>query len=543
VNRDGSGFRILVNVAAIGTPRGRLVLGDDGAFYSTTILGGTNSAGLGTIFRVNPDGTGFRVVRQFLGTNFSDGAEAYAGLTRGSDGTLYGVTAGGGLPGSSGTSSRGLGTIFKIYGDGGGYSILHRFEGVNSRDGAAPRGHLIEASDGMLYGMTSNGGDPERLEPDPFLGPAIGPGTIFRLNKDGSGYQVVYRFNTNNNGLGVPYGHLSEGTNGMLYGAVFSAIFSVQKSGSDFRVLHEFVSGAASTDGFEARRNSPMIATDQMIYGTTWFGGGSNANGVVYQMNQDGSNYQILARFQVPGRIQQVPRSPIVLGTDARLYCTTEDTGSTNVGSLFRTEEDGSDFRLLHQFGIVTNDGRIPNAMLEVSDSLLYGTTQSGGTNNGGTIFRVDKDGTNYVVLRRFTQADGLSPRGGLIEGRDGWLYGTANAGGSMMRGTVFKLSKDGSGFFVLWNFLGGMADGGAPQGELVQGTNGVLYGTTRLFGSASRGTIFVFTPTGPATPSCTISPAATTDRIRWPACSWPATACFTGRPPVATPAAARSSR
>ena len=90
--------------------------------------------------------------------------------------------------------------------------------------------------------------------------------------------------------------------------------------------------------------------------------------------------------------------------SDGRSYCTTEDTGSTNFGSLFRIGPDGGEFHTVRDFGIVTNDGRIPNAVLEASDGLLYGTTQSGGTNNGGVIFCVDRDGTNYVVLRRFTK-------------------------------------------------------------------------------------------------------------------------------------------
>jgi uncharacterized repeat protein (TIGR03803 family) len=233
-----------------------------------------------------------------------------------------------------------------------------------------------------------------------------------------------------------------------------------------------------------------LRASDGALYGTTWFGG-TNGQGTVYRINEDGSGYQALASF-LPARTRQTPRAPLLQGSDRRLYCATEDSGSTNFGSIFSIERNGGEFRLLHDFGVVTNDGRIPNGLCEASDGLLYGTTQLGGTNGNGTIFQVSQTGAGYTVLRSFLNStDGSSCRARLIEGSDGWLYGCNNLGGNSGRGTIFKLQKGGSGFAVLWHFGAVANDGAAPQGELLEGPDGALYGTTRALGAASRGAVF----------------------------------------------------
>ena len=123
-------------------PQAPLVQGPDGTLYGTTAGGG--SANQGQVFKVNPDGSGYTVLKDFTG---SDGANPVASLILSSN-ALYGTANGGG--------SYGWGTVFKLNTDGSGFTVLKDF--TNSIDGANPIGGL-ELSGATLYGTTANGGN------------------------------------------------------------------------------------------------------------------------------------------------------------------------------------------------------------------------------------------------------------------------------------------------------------------------------------------------------------------------------------------------
>src|SRR5262245_45118365 len=133
-------------------------------------------------------------------------------------------------------------------------------------------------------------------------------------------------------------------------------------------------------------------------------------------------------------------------------------------------------YERLKSFGNLERSGAYPNALVEASNGVLYGTTTYGGTSDAGTVFQVNRDGSGYAVLRHFTGAGGDATwQGALIEGRDGTLYGTTGAGGGENAGTIFKLNKDGSSYEVLHNFEPLSGDGSVPNG-LVEGRDGILY-------------------------------------------------------------------
>src|SRR5207253_1413429 len=116
---------------------------NDGALYGSTFWGG--AFGLGTVFKLNKDGTGYQVLYSFQGPP-ADGLGP-AGLFEGSDGALYSTTFLGG--------AFNRGCVFRLNKDGSGQTNLHSFSGT---DGARPRAELIEASDHLLYGTASIGG-------------------------------------------------------------------------------------------------------------------------------------------------------------------------------------------------------------------------------------------------------------------------------------------------------------------------------------------------------------------------------------------------
>src|SRR5262249_14343743 len=147
-----------------------------------------------------------------------------------------------------------------------------------------------------------------------------------------------------------------------------------------------------------------------------------------------------------------------------------------------------SGFNILHHFLGSGVDGAGPNAaLIQGSDGTLYGTTYLGGTNNFGTVFKLNIDGTGYSLMHNFgqTSGDGQGPLGALVEASDGALYGTTYSGGPGLMGSVFKLNKDGSNYSVLVSFSNSGAEGQNPRSTLIVGTDRSLYGTTWGGGNA----------------------------------------------------------
>ena len=350
------------------TPACTLVDGKDGAFYGTTGAGGTSN--FGTVFRLSQDGSGLVITKNFIGT---DGAVPFTGLVLGTDGNLFGTTYGGG------TSN--FGTVFGLAKDGSGFAVLHSFLG--GTDGKNPAGALIEGSDGALYGATAFGNASTR-------------GTVFKLNKDGTGYSVLHTFTGNPDGQ-KPACKLLEGSDGALYG-------------------------------------------------TTAFGG-TTFGGTVFQLQKDGSSYSILYTFQRTGGDGNDPEAGFVEGSDGVLYGTTAIGGTDNVGTVFKLNKDGSGYAILRSFLSTGGDAQRPNCdLMEAADGALYGVTGNGGSGgSGGTIYKINKDGSGYAILRSFagyTTGDGGTPKCTLLQETNGVFYGTTEDGGDSDGGCVFALSS-----------------------------------------------------------------------------------------------------
>jgi uncharacterized repeat protein (TIGR03803 family) len=109
-----------------------------------------------------------------------------------------------------------------------------------------------------------------------------------------------------------------------------------------------------------------------------------------------------------------------------------------------------------------------------------------------GTVFTLNTSGGSYGVLHHFSAAagEGQNPVPNLIEGCDGALYGTTYSGGGG-GGTVFKLNKNGSDYAVVYSFPGATSDGWGPYGPLLMASDNAIYGTTRFGGTNNLGTIF----------------------------------------------------
>jgi uncharacterized repeat protein (TIGR03803 family) len=151
------------------------------------------------------------------------------------------------------------------------------------------------------------------------------------------------------------------------------------------------------------------------------------------------------------------------------------------------------------------SDGADPTfpSLVQGLDGSLYGTTSFGGPNGGGTVFRITPEGTlttlyNFCVSDGCNVAHGQYPEGGVVQGNDGNIYGTTEYGGAnAIWGTVFKITRN-TRLRTLYSFcpLPGCSDGSDPVAGLVQATNGNFYGTTSGGGNG-WGTVFSITSGG----------------------------------------------
>jgi uncharacterized repeat protein (TIGR03803 family) len=308
VNTDGTGFRTLYSFGP--TQANSDGIGPVGLIQSGNTLYGTcgsGSSGYGTVFAINTDGTGFRTLYSFSG---SDGAgPSDRGRTLALSGpTLYGTTVYGGSSWSD-PSTEGYGTVFAINTDGTGFTTLYSF--TDGTDGAYPNGVVL--SGGVLYGTTAMGG-------------SWSNGTVFSVNTDGTGFATLHAFTavignypsqSNTDGADPECGVIASGTT--LYGTAESGgsggngtVFSVNIDGTGFTNLHSFSSYAPST-GINSDGGQPMyslVLCGNTVYGTTFYGG-SEGGGTVFALNTDGTGFTNLHSFR-QGSGQQGPNDLVV---------------------------------------------------------------------------------------------------------------------------------------------------------------------------------------------------------------------------------------
>jgi uncharacterized repeat protein (TIGR03803 family) len=231
------------------------------------------------------------------------------------------------------------------------------------------------------------------------------------------------------------------------------------------------------------------------LYGTT-FAEGVGGFGTAFKLAPDGT-LTTLHAFTQNGIDGANPYAGLTLDKAGNLYGTTEEGGPNNYGTIFKIAPDGTE-KVLYSFLNITTDGAVPYAGLLKQGGDLYGATVYGGTANDGTIFKVALNGIETVVYSFKGGSDGAGPQGDLIADKAGNLYGTTGLGGASSDGTVFKLSPNGTET-VLYSFKGG-TDGLAPVDALLLDKAGNLYGTTVEGGADGYGTVFKLATDGTET-------------------------------------------
>ncbi len=413
----------------------------------------------------------YSLLYSFTGSNWNgDGRNPEnAGLIKDSAGNLYGTTSGGG--------DNGCGTVYELSPPstpGGSWTetVLYSFAPPsNPNDGCGPEAGLVMDSNGNLYGTTSGGGNFAWINQQ-----AEYLGTVFMLARQAGGAWsegVIYAFTGGSDGW-YPQGGLA---------------------------LRE-------------------VTGDIQLFGTT-INGGDNTYGTLFEVELSGVTPGVICggscgitlktlhafgAFAGDGTYAEQQGS-LVFDTSGDLFGTTNGGGANSSGSVFEWATSPGSYAVIYSFGATANDGVDPYADLAIdSAGNLFGTTQSGGGFDYGTVFKLSPPSTpggdwTETPLYSFGgySNDAKRPQAPVVIDASGNLYGVAYGGytgiinGYAMCdqgcGTVFELVKSSDGYTekVLHYFAVSSGDGVLPQGNLVLDSTGNLYGTTE-FGGANGG-------------------------------------------------------
>jgi uncharacterized repeat protein (TIGR03803 family) len=402
----------------------------DGHIYGTTTSGGPYF--LGGLFRVTLDGD-FAFIRWFGDPPL---AQSPQGMVQGNDSRLY-------ISMSSGGSAL-LGAIFAstLSGD-----AIASYPFLGTGEGASLAAQLIQARDGLFYGVTGSGGTYNR-------------GTVFRMTPAGD-VTTLHAF-TEFEGRAAAVA-LIEASDGYLYGASANAVFRLGLDGS-FEIPQFFLFPKPPlVDGIFPR--ALLQASDGNLYGTT-ARGGTEDRGSVFRLTLDG---RLTILWSFSSSVYGGGRS-LIQASDGNLY------GTTYYDGIFRLTLSG-DFTLVHT--ISPDHGSFPTLAGQAADGYLYGATLCSGSlgTNGGTVFRLSLTGvfTPLAATGTICSDYGYSSVDVAL-GRDGNLYGTVWGGrfspfAAAAYGVAFAMTPS-TNTTILHRF-----DARAVSSPLLQARDGNLYG------------------------------------------------------------------
>jgi uncharacterized repeat protein (TIGR03803 family) len=380
-------------------------------------------------------------VRETVLHSFSgpDGAAALYGVIADAARNLYGTTVFGG--------NDGVGVVFELAPEQGGYSetVLYTFSGGD--DGAKPSGGLVADAKGNLYGVT-------------LLGGAGGCGTVFKLAPGKHAYTetVIYGFRCNGDGS-QPIG-------------------------------------------------TPVMDANGVIYGVTQFTSGfDDGNGVVFALTPSDSGYAQSVLYNFPGGAGgYLPQAGVTIDKNGAVYGTTYYGGDMSFcdgagcGLVFTISPASAGYKesVLYAFrNIDGNDGANPFAapVVEESTGKIFGTTQYGGSRHVGIVYELKPHHAGYdeALLHNFTaNKDGFAAEGQILIGPKHTLYGTASLGGGGCSGigcgAVYEMKRSpvapGYSFRTIYDFTY-PANGAEPEfTSLIMDGSGAIFGTTRSGGA-----------------------------------------------------------
>lgn len=451
------------------SPDSELVVGTDGTLYGLTAGGG--AGGFGTAFKLTTSGE-LTHLTSFTGTAGPAKGAVPCGLVRHGDGFFYGVTQAGG--------TNGLGTVFRLS-PAGTVTTLVEFTGLaGAARGAAPIG-APTVSGTTLYGVTREGG-------------TGGLGSVYKVTTAGVFSSMVEFTGISGSRPGAhPAGSLRLHPDGALYGT--TEFGGTSDFGTVFRLTTAAAPAFSSLRSFDDPTGSQptgslgLDATGAM-YGST-AAGGNGGLGTLYRISSQGA-HSVLAHFTgaggaVPGA---TPRGGLTTGPGGDLYGVTSAGSAGQYGLVFRMSPTGAFSPVVP---MSTASGWMPSGapVVESTGALLF-PLAAGGSGGVGTLVRLTTAG-DASVAGSFVPATGGAPVGGLVAAGAAWL-GLTSADGASGRGTAYTVTA-GPGVSLLANFTS--TGGASSEGPLLAGPAGDFFGVSREGGLGGHGTVFKLTAAG----------------------------------------------
>src|ERR1035438_312038 len=374
---------VLYNLSASGGggPESGLTSDGKGNLYGTATFGG--AVGPGTVFELSPNGSGGwdeTVLYSFCSDHLYCADGAYP--------TFSGVIfdSEGNLYGTAyqGGAYR-YGVVFELSPSEGGWTetVLYNFcaEGYPCNiTGAYPVNDLVMSRAGNLYGRTFKDGPV--------------PGTVFELRHSRRGWTEKTIYYVDNGG----YAGVTLDDNGHIFGVSTSTVFELSRGGGKGvwtpTVIHTFT--GSPKDGYYAQ-GTPVLDEAGNLYGTT-YQGGVREGGAVYKLSsvKEGKNkgeWKERVIYSFKGEADgSSPWAGVVLDAAGNIYGTTTSGGKDNGGTIFELlpQVGKGWYRKRRLWSFNGTDGYTPYGRLMLDDAgNLYGTTSSGGSSGGGVVFEV----------------------------------------------------------------------------------------------------------------------------------------------------------
>lgn len=357
---------------------------------------------------------------------------------------FYGMTPSGG--------ANDKGVLFSLNGDGNDYTIEYAFSEMS---GYGPEGGLCLAANGMLYGMTTLGGE------------AIGApaGTLFKFDPGGGGFSKLVDFDLIGGNGAFGWATMIAASDGKLYGATYGgggsggSIFRLDPGDDSYtilKMLNQATDGGAITDAL-------IEGDDGKLYGTCAYGGVNDA-GTLFCYDISASTYTKLHDFN--GTDGETPYGALCQAGNGSLYGMTFEGGSSDKGVFYRIETDGSGFTKLFDF-TGPNGQTAWNHMVVAGPDLLYGAVTLGGSVGSGLLFRFVPSTGSFTEMHGFSGLDGGLLFGSPVLASDGKLYGMGGTGGAAFIGSVYRYDPGTDVVTTLHSFE--LPDGFSPRADLVQ--------------------------------------------------------------------------
>ena len=308
---------------------------------------------------------------------------------------------------------------------------------------------------------------------------------------------VVYNFPAYGGDTCLPEGALVQGRDGNMYGTggcspggtnVFGGVYKISPTGVESVI-------AGSPTGWAGCNSGLTVGNDGNFYGTCQSGNSTNF-GVIYRLTPGGAYTDLHDFTDVTG--DGFPEQPPIQASDGNFYGTTGTPELGRCGTVYQLTAAGK-YKTLHAF---SGGDCLSSTLTQASDGNLYGTLRSCTiTGSLGCVYKISLTGV-FKDIYGFPQATtGSLPCTGVIQGKDGKLYGATNTGGANGTGDLYKVATAGGGHTVLHDF-NNPTDASCVNNEnantvllnLTQVTDGTIYGVNPAYGSIGNGGIFKLT-------------------------------------------------